>query len=138
RTSSAVRAREDRSVGLVEGEGRRAGRGAGGLGAPRARNRNDGRRELEQRCERDLRRRRTAHVCNVGQCLLASEAARAARPAERGVRDQRDSPLLATLDETSSEGTVVIWTERDLDGRDRSELERLVQLSAVDVRDPDA
>src|ERR687897_47781 len=35
------------------------------------------------------------------------------------------------------ERLVVVRAERDLDGRDRRELERLVQLEPVDVREPD-
>ena len=46
--------------------------------------------------------------------------------------------LLAALDEPAAQRAVVEDAQRDLDGGDRHELERLVELVAVDVREPDA
>ena len=68
---------------------------------------------------------------------------RARPPARRGPPSGecaiRAMPGLdAPLDDSAAERAVVERAERDLDGRDRGELERLVQLAAVDVRDPDA
>ncbi len=52
--------------------------------------------------------------------------------------DHGDPGLGAALDDSSSEGAVVVDAERDLHRRDRRELERLVELESVDVRDSDA
>ena len=53
------------------------------------------------------------------------------------MREQREPELLAALDDAAAESSVVERRERDLHGRDRCELERLVELGAVDVREPD-
>ena len=50
--------------------------------------------------------------------------------------DHRDARLGAALDDPASERAVVERTERNLDGSDRRQLERLVQLRPVDVREP--
>ncbi len=52
--------------------------------------------------------------------------------------DDGDARLGAAVDEASTEGAIVEGAERNLDCRDRCELERLVQLAAVDVGDPHA
>jgi hypothetical protein len=51
------------------------------------------------------------------------------------VSDHGDPCLGAAVDDSSSQGAVVVGTERNLDGRDGGELERHVQLAAVDVRE---
>ena len=51
--------------------------------------------------------------------------------------DGHPRPLTA-LDDAAANGAVVEDAERDLDGRDGSKLERLVQLPPVDVRNADA
>ena len=75
---------------------------------------------------------------DVRERLAAGETARAARPSERRVGDYRDSSLGTALDDASPQRGVVEGAERNLDGRDRGELERVVQLPAVDVREPHA
>ena len=68
----------------------------------------------------------------------AGEARRAARPAERRVGDQRDTRLGASLDQADAERPVVDHAQGNLHRGDRSEPERLVQLTPVDVREADA
>ncbi len=51
--------------------------------------------------------------------------------------DHGDPLLGAPLDHAAPERLVVVRAERDLDGRDRRQFERLVQLETVDVREPD-
>ena len=46
------------------------------------------------------------------------------------MRDQRDPELVAPLDDAAAQCPVVEGGERDLDRRDRSQLERLVELAA--------
>ena len=92
------------------------------LRTARARNRDDDGREAEQPRER----------------LRRVDACGALRPAEGRVGDQRDPELVAPLDDAAAKRPVVEGRERDLDRCDGSELERLVELAAVDVRDPDA
>jgi hypothetical protein len=60
------------------------------------------------------------------------------RPAERRVGDQRDSELVAPLDDAAAQRPVVEGRERDLHRRDGSQLERLVEAAPVDIRDADA
>ena len=109
------------------------------LGASRAWDRDHDGGQSEQPGERDLGRRRTERARDLGQRLLATaQPASTARPAERGVGDHRDAQLLAALDDAAAESTVVVGAERDLDGGDRDELDRLVQLPSVYVRDPGA
>ena len=75
----------------------------------------------------------------VGQRGAAGERAGAARAAERRVRDHRDPELLAALDDPAAERAVVVDARaRPATAAIGSELERLVELVAVDVRDPDA
>ena len=83
------------------------------------------------------RRRHAARFRDGRQCLLASERPRATWPAERRVRDQRDAGLGAPLDDSAPERAIVEHAQRDLDRRDRRELERLVELAAVHVRHAD-
>ena len=66
------------------------------------------------------------------------EAAGAARSAERRVGHDDQPGLEATLDDTAAERGVVERAQRNLDRRQRSELERLVELRAIDVGDADA
>src|SRR5262245_63016851 len=68
---------------------------------------------------------------------MAREPAGAPRPAERRVCDDRNAALEAALDDSAAESAVVEDAERDLDSRDRRELERLVELHAIDVRETD-
>ena len=51
--------------------------------------------------------------------------------------DQRDPELVAALEDAAAERPVVEGRERDLHRRHGRELERLVQLPAIDVREPD-
>ena len=136
--NAAEGARENFAVVVVEGERRRAGGGTRRLRSPRARDRDDGRGEIEEPGERDFGRSRVARGRDLGERLLAGNSARPSRPAERRVRDQRETLLDAALQDSASKRAVVEGTERDLDSRDRRELERLVQLAAVDVRDAHA
>ena len=138
RSEGAKRAVEAGTGVLVQLERGRAGRGAHGLRPARARDRDDERGELEQPRERDLRRRRAEPLPGLDQLRTAREAARSARAAERRVRDHCDSPLLAALDDSTPERAVVEDGEGDLHRRDRRQLERLVELVAVDVGEPDS
>ena len=52
--------------------------------------------------------------------------------------DHRDASLIAALDDASSDGVVVEGAQRDLNGGDVDELERLVQLPSIDVGHADA
>ena len=86
----------------------------------------------------------TSSGCTSSRCAIATSSAsarqpgRAARAAERRVRDHHDPGLATPLDDASADRPVVEQAQRDLDRGDRCELERLVELSAVDVRHPDA
>src|SRR5438309_11723232 len=51
--------------------------------------------------------------------------------------DDGDASLGAAFYESSAKGGVIVNTERDLNGRDVGELDRLIQLAAVDVGDSD-
>jgi hypothetical protein len=53
------------------------------------------------------------------------------------VCDDGDPVLGAAVDDSSAQRAIVVGTERDLDGRDGCELERLVKLAAVDIGEPD-
>ena len=128
---------EGRSVVVVELERRRARRGARGLRTTRAGDRDDGRGEVEEPGERDLGRGGAVGLGDLRQLGAAREPAGATRPAERRVGDHGDSGLGAALDDSATKGAIVEDAERDLHRRDRGELERLVQLAAVDVREPD-
>src|SRR5207248_2193389 len=75
---------------------------------------------------------------DVDKRAPTSEATGAALTPERRVGHHRDARLLAAIDDSASQSTVVEQAERDLDGRDRRELERLVEPEPVDVREPDA
>jgi hypothetical protein len=68
---------------------------------------------------------------------LTTETLRTARPAERRVSDHRDSRLGTPLDDSPAKSAIVEDAERDLNRRNRGELERLVQLIAVHIRHPD-
>ena len=81
-------------------------------------------------------------VASRAAASSTSAGSRARRPArrdaaERRVGDQRDPELLAALEHTAPHGTVVEQAQRHLHRGDRSELERLVELPAIDVRDAD-
>ena len=54
-------------------------------------------------------------------------------PAERRMRDQGDTELVASLDDPSPQGLVVVHAEGDLYRSDRSQLQRLVELMTIDV-----
>ena len=54
------------------------------------------------------------------------------------MREQRQPELVAALEDAAAECAVIEARERNLHCCDRRELERLVELPAVDVRDPDA
>ena len=49
-----------------------------------------------------------------------------------------DARLLAALDDAAAQRAVVVRAERDLDGGDRQQLERLVELRPADVREAGA
>ena len=53
------------------------------------------------------------------------------------MRDHRDSGVDAPLDHPSAQRAIVEDAQGDLDRRDRRELERVVELSAIDVRHAD-
>ena len=53
------------------------------------------------------------------------------------MRDHRDARVHAALDDAAAKRAVVERTDRDLNRGHGSELERLVQLRAADVREPD-
>ena len=110
-----------------------------------------GRRRRRRRCRHPRRRARRLRTAGAGdrdddgrkaeqprERLRRVDPPGPLRPAERRVRDQRDPELRAALDDAAAQRTVVEGRERDLHRRDRRELERLVQLAAVDVREPDA
>jgi hypothetical protein len=61
-----------------------------------------------------------------------------ARPSERRVGDHGDPQLGATFEDSPSQCAVVEGVERDRDGGDGGELQRLVQVPAVDIRQPHA
>ncbi len=134
---SAERSIERFAVAGLEDERAGARSRACGLGSAGAGDGNHHRRELEQPGERDLGRRRAVCVGHLGDVLVACDPARALGPTERRVREHRDACFVAALDDSTAECAVVVRAERDLDCSDRSELERFVQLRAVDVRDPD-
>ena len=99
----------------------------------------DRRGELEEPGERDLGRSRAVRPRDLHEHLLPRERCPARRgPTERGVGEGCDPELGAALDDATAERAVVDRAQRDLDGRDRRKLERLVELRAVDVRDSDA
>ena len=135
RAASAPNARERRAVSSERGRARRgaavSGRRAPGIATTFG-------DELEQPGERDLGRVTPCAAASSANGSRAGERARAPRPAERRVRDQRDAELGAALDEAAAQRAVVERAERDLHGRDRGQLERLVELRPVDVRHADA
>lgn len=51
--------------------------------------------------------------------------------------DDGNSPLVAELYHPTSKRSVVEWIERNLDGRDIGQVERLLQLAAIDICHPD-
>ena len=113
-------------------------RRSGRPGAASAGDRDQRRGQVENPRERDL----CAGVAPCASAIFASCGRRArprgsARAAERRVGHHRDPRLLAALDNAAAERLVVEHAEPDLHGCDRRELERLVQLVAVDVREPD-
>ena len=100
-----------------------------------ARDRDDVGRELEQPGERDLGRRRVVRAGDLGERLVAAPRPPARRgPPSGECAITRDARLVAALDDAAAERAVVEQAQRDLDGGDRRELERLVELRAVDVR----
>ena len=128
RSSAAARRRSSGARAARAAERAVSGRRAPGIATTPA--------KREQPGERDLGRRRAVRFATRSAPVASS--ARSARPAERRVRDQRDPALLAPLDDAAAQRTVVERAERDLDRGDRRELERLVELPEVDVRDADA
>ena len=122
----------------IEAERGRAGGRAGGLGRAGARDRDHVRPEAEEPGERNLGLRRVVDSRDARQHVVALEPAGTAWPAERRVRDYGDSELGTAFDDTSTQSPVVEGIDRDLDGRDRRELQCLVQLHAVDVADADS
>ena len=132
------RVREERPVLVAQRERRGTGGRPRGLRAPGPRNRDDAGRETEEPGERDLFRVHVEPVCDRDELRAARQPGRAARAAERRVRDHHDPGLATPLDDASADRPVVEQAQRDLDRGDRCELERLVELSAVDVRHPDA
>ena len=107
------------------------------LRAPGSWNGNDNRRDVEHPGERDLVRARAALSCNGDESSASCETTRSARAAQRRVRDQRDSALLAELDKPSPHRGVIEHAQRNLDGRDLGHVKRLFELAAVHVGDPD-
>ena len=95
-------------------------------------------REPEQPGEGDLGGSRPMRLRDIGEPLATSKPTRPSRSAQRRVRNHRDVALDTALDDASAKRTVVVRAERDLNRRDRDELERLVELIAVDVRHADA
>ena len=121
RSSRAARADERAASGVrAPGNGDEVRRRA--RGATRARPRPPSRRAC-----RDAR-----------QLLVSREPARAARSAERRVRDHGEPELGAALDDAATDRPVVERADPDLNGRDRREVQGLVQLRTVDVADADS
>src|SRR5205807_2935588 len=108
---------------------------ARGVRPPCARDRDDGGGELEQPRKGNLGRCRAACRRDIDQDLVTTNAACAARSAERGMGDHGDLSLGGPFYKSSSEGGVIENAERDLNGRDVGELERLIQLATVDIGD---
>ena len=129
----------ERDGGRVPGTARRAARAAerARLGAPGARDRDDSGRDVEQPGQRRLGRGGRRGVGGLGKIGAAAESAGAARSAQRRVRDQRDPELLAALDHAAAQRAIIVHAQRHLDGGDRGEGERFVELVAVDVGNPD-
>ena len=140
RRGGADRARRNQTRSLAGAElERRGARGrARGLRPAGARDCDDVRAEAEQPRERDLGGCRAVRLRDLAEHLPAGEARRAARPAERRMRDQRDTRLGASLDQADAERPVVDHAQGNLHRGDRSEPERFVQLTAVHVREADA
>ena len=85
----------------------------------------------------------SAGVALLASATRASSSTRPTRPARTGtaegrVRHHCDPFLRAPVDDAPAQRAVVERAERDLDRRDRRQLERLVELPAVDVRETDA
>ena len=117
---------------------RRGARGrACGLRPTGARDCDHVRAEAEQPRERDFGGCRVVRLGDLAEHRAAGEARCAARPAERRVGDQRETRLGASLYHAAAERLVVDHAEGNLYRGDRSELECLVQLTPVDVREPD-
>ena len=84
----------------------------------------------------------SAGVARPAAATSLSTGSRASRDARRGPPsgewgDHGQTPLRAPFHDLAAERAIVEGAERDLDGRNGGELERLVQLRAVDVRDAD-
>ena len=71
------------------------------------------------------------------ELLMSCEASGTPRAAEGRVREERDPELVAALDDAAAERPVLERAERDLDGRDRGDVERFVELAAGDVAHAD-
>ena len=123
-------------LGVEPKPGGRRGR-AGRLGTPRTGDRHHHRREAEQPRERDLGRARVESIGDGGERAVPCQAPGALRPAQRRMGDHGDPRLGTSLEHPAAQSTVVERAETHLDGRDRRELERLVELAAVDVADAD-
>ena len=134
---SAERVCDGSSVAGANAQRRGTRSRARSLRAARSRDRNDHRRETRAPCQGDLGRRRIVRLRDVNQHRVTREADRAARSAERRMCDQGDSHFGAPVDDSSSQRGVVVSAEGDLYRRDVNELDRLVQLAAVDVCEPD-
>ena len=86
----------------VSSRGRRAPP-TGRLGTTGARNRDDRQWELQHPGERDLLRWSVSRSGRLGERLVAREARRPLRAAERGVRDERDHRLRAAVEDASAQ-----------------------------------
>ena len=137
RTCDAEASGDGVPFGGVEDQRRGACRRACRLRAPCAGDRDHIRRDGEHPGEGDLGRSRTVSARDLLERVVPRQAARAARATERRVRDHGDPFLDAPVDDASPESVVVERAEGHLDGRDRGELERLVKLAAIEVRDAD-
>ena len=94
--------------------------------------------EIEQPGERDLGRSSSTGRRDRAKRRFPGQAAGAAGSAKRRVGHDDQPGLEAALDDTAAERGVVERAQRNLDRRQRSELERLVELRAIDVGDADA
>jgi hypothetical protein len=137
--ASGGEALRERGPGVgVEDQARGRGGRARPLRRSGARERDDVACEPDDPGERDLGRAHAERLRDAGEGGIAAESARTARAAERRVGQHRHALLDATRDEPAAQGGVVEGPERRLDRRDGQGGERLVELAAGDVRQPDA
>ena len=105
-------------------------------GAARARDRDDDRGQVEQPGERDLGRRHAEPARSRPSARRRASALHAARPAERRVGDHRDSELVRSARRCRRGARGRRGDRaRHLDRADRDEVERLLELRPVDVRE---